>query len=190
MELTVNNAVEKKVSNAMLGMILFLAVEVMLFAGFISAYTVNRAASVVWPPYGQPRLPIEITFINTLLLLASGITAFIFARRYKKSTQMTFLYITVLLGIIFLSIQGSEWAKLISFGLTTSSSLYGAFFYTIIGAHAVHAFAGLIVLLYLLSKLQKNLDPDEAHDTIAVCSLYWYFVVGIWPVLYVLIYLT
>lgn len=189
MELAINSTIEKKVSNAMLGMILFLSVEVMLFAGFISAYTVNRAASAVWPPYNQPRLPVEITFVNTLLLLASGVTAFLFARQYKKTSRMTLLYVTILLGVFFLSIQGSEWAKLISFGLTTSSSLYGAFFYTIIGAHAVHAFAGLIILLYLLAKLPKSLSAEDKQDTIAVCNLYWYFVVGIWPALYILVYL-
>ncbi|MCZ2356593.1 MAG: heme-copper oxidase subunit III [Bacteroidia bacterium] len=189
MDIAIQGASGKKIPNALLGMILFLTVEVMLFAGFISAYTVNRATAAVWPPYSQPRLPIEITFVNTLVLLASGITAFLFARQYKRSAKMTLLYVTILLGIIFLSIQGSEWAKLISYGLTTSSSLYGAFFYTIIGAHAVHAVAGLVILLYLLNKLQRSSDLQDKQETIVVCNLYWYFVVGIWPVLYVLVYL-
>jgi heme/copper-type cytochrome/quinol oxidase subunit 3 len=95
----------------------------------------------------------------------------------------------MLLGIIFVSIQGVEWAKLIGFGLTTSSSLYGAFFYTIIGMHAFHVIVGITILFYLYSKLKSKRTTD-VQNKISICSLYWYFVVGIWPVLYALVYLS
>ena len=60
------------VPSAVLAMLIFVAVEVMLFSGFVSAFTIMRGSAVIWPPPGQPRLPIEETAFNTLLLLASG----------------------------------------------------------------------------------------------------------------------
>ncbi|MEW6467686.1 MAG: heme-copper oxidase subunit III [Bacteroidota bacterium] len=180
---------KKIISNGMLGMVLFLSVEVMLFAGFISAYLVNRSAAMSWPPPGQPRLPVEVTFVNTLVLLASAVVLFLFGRKYRLSQSRALLFAAMFLGTAFLAIQGSEWARLISYGLTTSSSLYGAFFYTIIGAHALHAAAGLILLAYLYRKLGKALPEEVKADRIRVCALYWYFVAGVWPPLYALVYL-
>lgn len=179
------------ISDGLLGMIFLLSVEVMLFAGFISAYIVNRAVAGEWPPADQPRLPVEVTAVNTFILLTSGIAIFLFGKKFNSQKRsLLFLALTMLLGIAFVSIQGVEWVKLLGFGLTTSSSLYGAFFYTIIGAHALHAIAGLGILFYLFITLKKSKSFSEAKNKISVCSLYWYFVVGIWPVLYVLVYLN
>jgi heme/copper-type cytochrome/quinol oxidase subunit 3 len=55
-----------------LGTLIFVATEVMLFSGFVSAFTIMRGSALIWPPPGQPRLPIAETAFNTLLLLASG----------------------------------------------------------------------------------------------------------------------
>ncbi|MFN8299853.1 MAG: cytochrome c oxidase subunit 3, partial [Chitinophagales bacterium] len=65
-------------SNGILGMLFLLTTEFMFFAGLISAFVVNTAKEPVWPPMGQPRLPIEVTAINTIILLFSGITFFSF----------------------------------------------------------------------------------------------------------------
>ena len=73
----------KLVSNGIIGMLLVLATEGMFFAGLISAYVVNRAGAMAWPPEGQPRLPIEVTAINTLVLLASAVTIFLFGRKIE-----------------------------------------------------------------------------------------------------------
>ncbi|MGP8214432.1 MAG: heme-copper oxidase subunit III [Bacteroidia bacterium] len=189
-------ASEKKlIPDGVIGMLFLLATEAMFFAGFISAYLVNRAGIVVWPPVGQPRLPIEITAINTLVLLSSAITVFLFGRTVKKNASITknsksLLIISIILGATFLLVQGSEWIKLIGFGLTAHSSIYGAFFYTIIGFHALHVIVGLIVLLYLLSSIIKPLAMEVKKNRIVTCSMYWYFIVGVWPILYILVYLS
>jgi len=185
-----NGSVRNKVaSDGFLGMIFLLATEAMLFAGLISAYIVNRAVTKVWPPYGQPRLPIEITAANTAILLTSGILLFMFSRKYKTGGSKLLLMLAFILGVTFLTIQGTEWARMIDFGLTQRSSIYGAFFYLIIGIHAVHVVAGLQVLLYLWRTVGKASALEAAKNKITICSMYWYFVVGIWPILYVLVYL-
>jgi heme/copper-type cytochrome/quinol oxidase subunit 3 len=181
-------------SNGIIGMIFLLATEAMFFAGLISAYIVNRSAALAWPPYGQPRLPIEITALNSVVLISSAVLIFFYARKFK-STPPTLanprkpLVISILLGGIFVVVQGTEWIQLLGYGLTTTSSLYGAFFYLIIGAHAIHVIAGLLILLYLYFSLKNPSSHESSKDKISICSMYWYFVVGIWPLLYALVYL-
>lgn len=186
---------QKKIPNGVLGILFFLTTEVMFFAGLISAYLVNRAG-VRWPPIDQPRLPVEMTTVNTFILLSSAVTLFLFWKNFNKALSENFplkiswLLLTIFLGAIFISIQGNEWIKLLSYGLTTTSSIYGAFFYTIIGAHGFHVLIGIALLLYSFFKIKNSFSPQDSKNIVAVCSLYWCFVVGIWPVLYVLVYLV
>lgn len=183
-----------KISNGVLGMIFLLTTEGMFFAGLISAYIVNRSSVSDWPPADQPRLPVGVTALNTIILVASALLFYLFSKKHKaghgNSSSTRLLLAAIVLGANFLVIQGTEWIRLISFGLTTSSSLYGAFFYLIIGAHGLHVLAGLLVLVYLLFFIRKSNSLEEAINKINVCSLYWYFVVGIWPLLYYLVYLS
>jgi heme/copper-type cytochrome/quinol oxidase subunit 3 len=183
----------KSVPNGVLAMILLLITEAMLYGGLISAYIVNRAGAAVWPPPDQPRLPVEVTGVNTIILLSSALVLFLFTRRVNKmraidSKSTNILLVTILLGATFLTIQGTEWARLIGYGLTTHSSIYGAFFYTLIGAHGLHVFAGLSILFYLYFSIRKASSFETAKNKISTCILYWYFVVAIWPILYRLVY--
>lgn len=186
--------IRKGIPDGVLGMVFLLFSEAMLFAGLISAYIVNRAgASVTWPPADQPRLPIGVTGVNTLVLLSSAVVLYLFTRRVKKisaidSKSINLLLLTIMLGITFLAVQGTEWARLIGYGLTTHSSIYGAFFYTIIGAHGLHILVGLSILLYLYFAVKRASSFEKAKNIIATCILYWFFVVAIWPVLYRLVY--
>lgn len=173
------------VTNATLGMVMLLMAEAMFFAGLICAYLVARAnASDGWPPLGQPRLPIASTGVNTVVLLLSLVTL----RRAKgKSAEVSRgVAATIGLGTLFLLLQGREWVALIGYGLTTRSSLYGAFFYTIIGAHGLHVLAGLVGLGMAWNLVRKG----RPHDALMTgSSLYWLFVVGLWPVLYLAVYI-
>jgi heme/copper-type cytochrome/quinol oxidase subunit 3 len=195
MQLTTTLPLEQKrkaIPDGVIGMLLLLFTETMFFAGLISAYVVDRSGIAVWPPAGQPRLPVEVTAVNTVVLLLSAVTIFFFNKKFFSGTKSNFfLPLTILFGATFLIIQGNEWVKLISYGLTTSSGLYGAFFYLIIGIHGVHVLAGLILLFYLLSLTgrKNNIISDRIKTRITVCSMYWYFVVIVWPVLYVMVYL-
>ena len=196
MEMTMALAVKQKkiASDGVIGMIFVLATEAMFFAGLISAYIVNRAGATVWPPVGQPRLPIEITAVNTLVLIASAVAMYLFRKKIKAKSYMgrhsnTLLVSSIILGFTFLAVQGSEWVRLLGFGLTTHSSIYGAFFYTLIGMHATHMLVGLSLLFYLLGSLKKPLPFGKLQNRINVSTMYWLFVVGLWPILYILVYL-
>jgi heme/copper-type cytochrome/quinol oxidase subunit 3 len=177
---------------ARLGMLILLASETMLFGGFIAAFLVFRLGAPVWPPPFQPRLPVEATGVNTVVLLLSGYTmwrALGAARSGDRVALARRLAETVLLGAAFLAVQGYEWVRLLEFGLTASGN-YGGTFYTLIGAHALHVLAALIWVAILLIATARGRDTAGDHTYVAVCGMYWLFVVGLWPVLYGLVYLA
>ena len=188
--------IKSPISNGVLGMILLLTTETMFFTGLISAYIVNKASGIIWPPIGQPRLPIEITAINTIFLLFSAVSLIIASRYFSKGdvkgkgNTKRWLIISIVLGLLFLFIQGNEWIRLVEYGLTTTSSLFGSFFYLIIGMHGLHVLVGVAILIHLYLYLNKSKLIVCSRNRITICSLYWYFVVGIWPVLYILVYLS
>jgi heme/copper-type cytochrome/quinol oxidase subunit 3 len=192
-EADLNQNVESPINKSLLGLLIFLGTEAMFFAGLISAFLILRAGSGVWPPPGQPRLPAAVTAINTLILLFSAYTmhrAVLAVRRGNQKALVNWLAVTGALGTIFLGVQGVEWVRLVQFGLTLTSSLYGATFYTLIGFHGLHVLAAAIVLLTVLGRAARQRYSAQNHTGIELCRLYWFFVVGIWPVLYVLVYLS
>jgi heme/copper-type cytochrome/quinol oxidase subunit 3 len=134
---------------------------------------------------------VEVTAVNSLILLASGGLLALAGRAFAgpgdaRRGRRLFLA-SLALGVAFVLLQGSEWARLIRFGLTMRSSTFGSFFYLIVGAHALHAVAALAALGHAYRRLGRGGLPLPAFWAI---SLFWYFVVAIWPVLYVLVYLA
>ncbi|MGD9762593.1 MAG: heme-copper oxidase subunit III [Candidatus Binatia bacterium] len=179
--------------NAVLAMLFFLGSEFMLFAALISAYLALRAGAEAWPPPGQPRLPLGITGANTVVLLASGIAIWrarsaVFAVRMEACRR--WLIATLLLGGAFVGVQGCEWARLIGYGLRISSGTYGGMFYTVIGTHALHVVAAVAVLAAVLWRARRGRYDVKRQTDVEVAYLYWIFVVAVWPVLYVLVYLS
>jgi len=176
------------VQNSVLGMLIFVVAEVMFFAGLISAFTIVRAGAVVWPPRDQPRLPLEATAVNTLALLASGVCLYLAHRAFKRDRAAALrpLTIAMLLGAFFVIFQGAEWVRLLGQGLTLTSSTLGSFFYLIIGLHALHAIAALVLLADSWRRLQRGW---LAESQFAAAQVFWYFVVLVWPVLYLRVYL-
>ena len=177
------------VSNAVLGTLIFIFTEAMLFAGLISAHTITRASSAVgWPPPGQPRLPVESTALNTAALLLSGAAVLLAQRRFRRDRASAFapLAAGIGLGAFFVAFQGVEWVRLIAEGLTLTSSTHGAFFYLIVGVHALHAVAALAALVSCGVRLRRSVLPPS---TLSASALFWYFVVAVWPVVYLRVYL-
>ncbi len=180
------------VGNVYLAMLLFIGADVMFFAGLIGAFIVFRFGATNWPPLGQPRLPVAVTGVNTLILLASGFMMIRTWRRlddWNRPRIANGLQLTASLGAIFLLVQGYEWTKLIGFGLTMQSSAYGAIFYTLIGCHALHVLGAVMWLLIVLMKLNQNRFTAKKHAGIKLAGMYWFLVVALWPVLYGLVYL-
>jgi heme/copper-type cytochrome/quinol oxidase subunit 3 len=175
------------VSSAALAMLIFAFAEVMLFSGLISAFTIIRSSALVWPPAGQPRLPYEETAANTTALLASGLFLALAHRTFRRDPARARwpLTLAIVLGGLFVVFQGTEWVALLRQGLTMTSSVMGSFFYLIVGLHALHAVLALVALVYAWIRLQEG---RLRSDLFAGIQVFWYFVVGIWPFIYLRVY--
>ena len=175
-----------------LGMVVFIASEAVLFLTLIVTFAVVRAGYPEWPPSDQPRLPAMVSFLNTFVLLGSGAAMFgawRSMRRGRVPSSRRLLTSATLLGILFLVVQGVEWVRLIEFGLTVSQNIYGAVFYVMVGMHALHVFIAVMGLLYVSRRFGKGAYTREAHDGLTMGGMFWGFVVLIWPVLFVFVYL-
>ena len=176
------------IPSAVLGTSIFVASETMLFAGLISAFSIARSGSLLgWPPPGQPRLPVEETAINTFALLASGLVLWLAGRAHLKQRQSAARPMLVALGLaaFFVAFQGWEWAQLLGQGLTMLSGQHGAFFYLIIGIHALHCLAAIAVLGWAYRRLATGVLSASTFQAVRV---FWYFVVGLWPFIYWRVY--
>lgn len=174
--------------NGVMGMLLFVFTESMVFAGLIAAHAIAKAGATEWPPFGQPRLPVAVTMVNTVALLLSGLVLFWAHRLWKHSpadARRPLLWAT-LLGLFFVAAQGREWVALIGEGLTLTSSTYGGFFYLMIGTHGLHALASILGLGWAWHRAGTGRLTAAQFSTVAV---FWYFVVLVWPVLYLKVYL-
>ncbi len=171
-----------------MGMLIFVIAEMMMFAGLMSAFSIVKAGALGWPPPGQPRLPVEATAFNTAALLASAVFLFVANSRYARNRNLAKrpLFTAMGLGAFFVAFQGYEWISLIRQGLTLTSSNHGSFFYLIVGMHGLHAIAGLTVLGRAGLRLSRGL---LAPSSFFAAQVFWYFVVGLWPVLYFMVYL-
>jgi cytochrome c oxidase subunit 3 len=180
------------ISNARLAMVIFLAFESMFFAALIAAYLVFRLRTAIWPPRDLPQLPLAVTWMNTAVLAASAYTmrrARAAQRAGRRDELARTLVATAALGTLFLAVQGSEWARLVGHGLTLSTGMYGATFYTLIGCHGLHVLAAVAWLLVVLVRAQRSRFAAPVRVPLELCAMYWFYVVGLWAALFPLVYL-
>jgi len=177
---------------AIVGTVFLIGGEIMFFAGLIFAFWVLRLAAPFWPPPFQPRLPVVVTGVNTLVLLASSAAMIAAGRALARGDRRALvcrLGFCGALGATFLAVQGYEWARLLGFGLSASAGVYGATFYTLIGTHAAHVVVALAWLGVALGLAARGRFADGRAAPLRACALYWHFVVALWPILYVSVYL-
>lgn len=177
--------------NAKLGIWLFLASEVMLFAGLFSSYILLRTGSASWPHHV---LPVGMATVNTAILIASSMTmvmAWASLKMHNWSRHRLFLALTVLLGVVFLAIKFLEYREHIAAGELPSHDTFFAIYYTLTAVHALHIAGGLVVMLYFLGPGAAlwTTHPEQFTNRIESTGLYWHFVDFIWIFLFPLLYL-
>lgn len=179
------------ISNGRLAVLILLCAEAMLFGGFIGAFLIYKLSAPFWPPPGLPRLPIGVTFANTMVLLSSAVTmklAVEAARGGRRYHLRGWLLLTAALGTLFLLVQGSEWMRLEAHGLHLRSGNYGATFYVLIGLHGVHVVCAVLWLLGVNLAIMLARPGQDRRAAVEVCAIYWYFVCAVWPLLFGLVY--
>jgi len=155
------------------------------------------AAGVTASPAGiiepfQTMTPFWLPTINTALLLSSGVTLTIAHHALvenKRDTTIKFMWLTVLLGVVFLVVQGYEYYHAYhEMNLKLSSGVYGSTFFMLTGFHGFHVFLGMLMLLVITLRLQKGHFTAERHFGFEGAAWYWHFVDVVWLGLYVMIY--
>ncbi len=136
--------------------------------------------------------PFWLPTINTALLLSSGVTVTIAhhaLRANHRGRTIAFMWLTVLLGLTFLSVQGYEYFHAYTeLNLKLSSGVYGSTFFILTGFHGFHVFVGMLMLLFITLRLQKGHFTPERHFGFEGAAWYWHFVDVVWLGLYTLVY--
>jgi cytochrome c oxidase subunit 3 len=157
----------------------------------------TAAAGMTASPAGiiepfQTMTPFWLPTINTALLLTSGVTLTIAHHALienKRDTTIKFMWLTVLLGVVFLFVQGYEYAHAYSeMNLKLSSGVYGSTFFMLTGFHGFHVFLGMLMLLVITLRLQKGHFTADKHFGFEGAAWYWHFVDVVWLGLYILVY--
>jgi cytochrome c oxidase subunit 3 len=178
-----------------MGMLLFIASEVMFFFAFFWAFfnatvpAINSIAHEVWPPEGVIPFPTwGLPFLNTLILLTSGATLTIAhhcIRHGERGKMAMWTLITVILGLLFTGLQAYEYGHA-AFGFT--DGIYSSTFYLATGFHGFHVIVGTLFLLVCFLRAKRGHFTAEQHVGFEAAAWYWHFVDVVWLFLFVCIY--
>ena len=182
---------------------MWLASELMFFAGLFAMYFTLRASRPdIWED-NVHKLNVTFALINTIILVLSSVACQmgVFAAEQLKPRRTGSLLnvkawgmaewfvLTFIMGAIFVAGQAYEYATLVSEGVTIASSAYGSAFYITTGFHALHVTAGLVAFLLIIGRayVAKRFGHYEATSAIVV-SYYWHFVDVVWIALFFVVY--
>jgi cytochrome c oxidase subunit 3 len=172
-----------------LGMLLFIASEIMLFGSFFTAYFFVRVVNGIdWPP-AQFHLPVFVAGVNTAILVTSSFTihwALQSIKRGNRAGLKAGLVLTVALGLVFLLTQIREYSRV---GFAPHDGAFGTIFYGLTGLHGAHVFVGLCLLtMATIRAFRGHFNPSHHHG-VEIPGIYWHFVDVMWIVVYATIYI-
>jgi cytochrome c oxidase subunit III len=177
-----------RVEPQLLGMLLFIISEVMVFGAFFTAYFFIRIAQgAPWPASGT-NLPEAVAGVNTLILVSSSMTIHWAQTSIKKGNRFGLkagMLITFLLGCTFLFVQINEYANI---GFAPQDHAQQTIFYSLTGLHGAHVFIGLVLLLIVTVRAFRGHYSPEEHRGVEVPGIYWHFVDIMWIVVYTTVY--
>jgi cytochrome c oxidase subunit III len=171
------------------GMAGLIFAESAIFTIFVVAYLFYVGKSLSGP---TPQEVLETPIFYTICLLSSSLTIHFAGKLLERGRRGAFLVLwllTIALGALFLYGTGQEWHRLIyEYGLTISTNLFGTTYYSLVGLHAFHVTAGLVMLsIVLFFGLAGRVGPEQSAR-VDVLSLYWHFVDAVWVVVFTVVY--
>ena len=163
--------------------------ESAIFTIFVVAYLFYLGKNITGP---TPSEVLETPIFYTICLLSSSLTIHLAAKALERDYTRLFLafwLLTVVLGALFLYGTAQEWHRLIyEHGLTISTNLFGTTYYSLVGLHAFHVTAGLIMLsMVAIFGFVGRMGVSQS-DRVAVLSMYWHFVDAVWVVVFTVVY--
>ena len=171
---------------AMAGLIV---AESAIFTIFVVAYLFYVGKSLTGP---TPHAVLETPVFYTICLLSSSLTIHLAAKSLARDRVGAFLalwVLTIVLGGMFMYGTGQEWHRLIyEHGLTISTNLFGTTYYSLVGLHAFHVTAGLVMLCIVAISAVAGRVQVEQSRRVEVLSMYWHFVDAVWVVVFTVVY--
>jgi cytochrome c oxidase subunit 3 len=178
-----------RVEPQLLGMLLFIISEVMVFGDFFTAYFFIRVAQGdPWPAHGTT-LPVAVAGVNTAILMSSSFTLHWAEAAIKKGNRFGLkagILTTFLLGCAFLFIQINEYANI---GFAPQDHAQATIFYSLTGLHGAHVFIGLVLLLIVTIRAFRGHYSSDQHRGVEIPGIYWHFVDIMWIVVYTTVYI-
>ena len=178
-----------RVEPQLLGMLLFIISEVMVFGAFFTAYFFIRvSAGDPWPAPGM-ELPVAVAGVNTAILWSSSFTMHWAQESIKKGNRFGLkagILTTFLLGSTFLFIQINEYANI---GFAPQDGAQQTIFYSLTGLHGAHVLIGLLLLLFVTIRSFRGHYTPEEHRGVEVPGIYWHFVDVMWLIVYSTVYI-
>jgi len=163
--------------------------ESAIFTIFVVAYLFYVGKSLTGP---TPREVLETPIFYTICLLSSSLTIHFAAKSLARDRVGAFLglwVLTIVLGATFMYGTGQEWHRLIyEHGLTISTNLFGTTYYSLVGLHAFHVTAGLVMLSLVAIFAVAGRVQVEQSRRVEVLSMYWHFVDAVWVVVFTVVY--
>lgn len=185
------NDTHSGITNAKLGVWLFLASEIMLFGTLFTTYVVLRTAAPAWPR-GWEVLNVPLAMVNTFILITSSVTMVMaYAKTYERDLKGFRLYmtLTLALGLLFLVIKTFEYGAKFEHHHFPSTNIFYAVYFTLTGLHCLHIIGGLLVNAGLLYLSGKQWDHPLFLGRVEGSGLYWHFVDLVWIFLFPALYL-
>ena len=178
-----------RVEPQLLGMLLFIISEVMVFGAFFTAYFFIRVvAGDDWFPFQGHKLPVAVAGVNTAILLSSSITMHWAQTSIKNGNRFGLkagILTTFLLGATFLFVHINEYAYI---GFAPQDHAQQTIFYSLTGLHGAHVFIGLLLLLFVTIRSFRGHYTPEEHRGVEVPVIYWHFVDVMWIIVYSTVY--
>jgi cytochrome c oxidase subunit III len=180
-----------RIDATVLGMLLFIASEAMLFGAFFTAYFFVRVVNPEAPewPLDPFHLPVFVAGVNTAILVTSSFTmhwALQSIKRGNRAGLQAGLVLTFFMGLAFLLTQMLEYARI---GFNPSDGAFGTIFFGLTGLHGAHVFVGLTLLAMATVRAFRGHFTPEHHHGVELPGIYWHFVDVMWIVVYATIYL-
>ena len=163
--------------------------ESAIFTIFVVAYLFYAGKSLSGPTPGEV---LETPIFFTICLLSSSATIHVasrFLERGKRAGFLSLWFLTIFLGVLFMYGTAREWHRLVyEHGLTISTNLFGTTYYSLVGLHAFHVTAGLLMLTIVLLFGLVGRVGQEQSARVEVLSMYWHFVDVVWVVVFTVVY--
>src|SRR5215469_9637650 len=163
--------------------------ESAIFTIFVVAYLFYLGKSLTGP---TPSEVLETPIFYTVCLLSSSLTIHLAGRSLERDRRSAFLgwwLLTIALGGLFLYGTGQEWHRLIyERGFTIATNLFGTTYYSLVGLHAFHVTAGLVMMVIVAGFGVAGCVGIDQTRRIAVISMYWHFVDVVWVVVFTVVY--